>query len=88
MTAPRVTATIAAALDQRERHVVDYLRVFLAINDQLPPSKTIAQAFGWKSANAAYEVLQALERKGHLERNEIGNLMLARRSIGPQEGAL
>lgn len=33
--------------------------------NQMPPTRTeIAQHFGWKSANAAQEQLEALERKG------------------------
>ena len=33
--------------------------------NQMPPTRTeIAQHFGWKSANAAQEHLEALERKG------------------------
>ena len=33
--------------------------------NQMPPTRTeIAQHFGWKSANAAQDHLEALERKG------------------------
>ncbi len=60
-----------------QRKVLDYLRVFLHLNHQLPPKQTIASAFGWASANAAHTHLAALEKKGHLRRNELGNLMLA-----------
>lgn len=35
---------------------------------QSPPSRTeIARHFGWASANAAQEVLKALERKGYIK---------------------
>lgn len=35
--------------------------------NQMPPTRTeIAQHFGWHSANAAQEHLQALERKGFI----------------------
>lgn len=57
---------------------MDYVRKFLSMNDQLPTAKTVAQAFGWASANAAGEVLLSLESKGKLARNELDNLMLAR----------
>lgn len=63
-----------------QRKVLDYLRVFLRLNDQLPPSSAIAEAFGWASSNAARTHLVFLERKGHLTRNELGHLMLADRS--------
>lgn len=35
---------------------------------QAPPSRTeIARHFGWASANAAQDVLKALERKGYVK---------------------
>ncbi len=77
------TAVAAAPLTRREQQVMDFLRVFLALNDQLPPCRAIAAAFGWTSANAADEVLRSMERKGSLARNELGNRMLARRTAGP-----
>jgi hypothetical protein len=52
---------------------------FLELNDQLPPCKTISSAFGWSSGNTSFELLQQLEAKGVLARNELGNLMLADR---------
>jgi repressor LexA len=66
-------------LTAHQQHVLDFLRVFLRMNDQLPTCKAIADAFGWASPNAAADVMQALERKGQIERNELGNHMLARR---------
>jgi hypothetical protein len=67
----------ATPVTEREQHVMDYLRVFLRMNDQLPPCRTISEAFGWASSNTAFETLQRLEAKGALQRNEIGNLMFA-----------
>ena len=61
-----------------ERHVLDYLHVFLALNDCLPPAAHIAKEFGWRSANSAALHLKALEKKGLLKRNELGGLMLTR----------
>lgn len=75
-TAPRH----AAELTPLQQHVLDYLRAFLRYNDQLPPCIAIAEAFGWASGNAAGTHLAALEKKGHLTRNELGHLMLADRS--------
>lgn len=76
----KLRAKNPAPLTERELHVMDYVRKFLSMNDQLPTAKTIAHAFGWASANAAGEVLLSLESKGQLARNELDNLMLADRS--------
>lgn len=52
--------------------MMDFLRSFYAMNDQLPPARVIADHFGWTSANAAYEHLEGLRRRGFLERNAVG----------------
>ena len=65
-------------LTELQRHVLDYLHVFLALNDCLPPAAHIAREFGWSSANSARLHLVALEKKGLLKRNELGGLMLSR----------
>ncbi len=67
----------ALALTTRQRQVLDYMRVFLGVNHQLPPANKIAADFGWTSSNAAHDVLRRLERNGALQRNELDNLMLA-----------
>ncbi|MBE2262898.1 MAG: hypothetical protein IAE92_09150 [Burkholderiaceae bacterium] len=79
-TTPPTTRKKPAGLTPLQQHVLDYLRVFLRLNDQLPTCAAIAQAFGWASSNAASTHLAFLERKGHLTRNELGHLMLAERS--------
>jgi hypothetical protein len=58
--------------------VLDYMRAFLAENDELPPLWAIAKHFGWSSVNSAQDQVAALGRKGLLERNEIGNWRIAR----------
>lgn len=65
-------------ITELQRHVLDYLHVFLALNDCLPPASHIAREFGWSSANSARLHLVALEKKGYLQRNELGGLMIAR----------
>jgi SOS-response transcriptional repressor LexA len=65
-------------ITELQRHVLDYLHVFLALNDCLPPAAHIAREFGWSSANSARLHLVALEKKGLLKRNELGGLMLVR----------
>lgn len=74
--------TVAEPLSDRERQVLDYCRIFLRENDQMPPCTSIKGAFGFKSANAASEIMLTLERKGHLVRNELGWLMFARYAVG------
>ena len=63
-------------LTTKQRHVLLYLRTFLNHNHCLPPPVCIAGAFGWRSANSARLHLVALEKKGYLQRNELGGLML------------
>ena len=72
--APKTTPPVT----QTQRRVFEYMSVFLAINDCLPPAAQIAREFGWRSANSARLHLVALEKKGLLQRNELGGLMLAR----------
>ena len=48
--------------------VLGYLRQFHAEEDRLPTMDEIARQFGWASANAATVHMQALERKGWLDK--------------------
>ena len=83
----KAVVSMVDALTVRQQQVMDYLSMFLSMNDQLPTRPVIASAFGWASPNAADDVLKALERKGHLCRNELGNLMLTRLTLGLQVAA-
>lgn len=65
-------------LPSRQQQVLDFMRAFHAENDQLPPMPEIARHFGFRSANSAVCHAAALERKGFLERNCIGNLRFTR----------
>lgn len=64
-----------------QRRVLDYLRTFLAENDQLPPIQAIAAHFGWASWNAAQTHVAGLAKRGYLERNAVGKWRLARTRI-------
>lgn len=66
-------------LPRRQQQVLDFMREFHADNDQLPPMPEIARHFGFRSANSAVCHAAALERKGMLVRNSIGNLMFTRK---------
>lgn len=71
-------------LPRRQQQVLDFMRSFHAENDQLPPMPEIARHFGFRSANSAVCHAAALELKGYLERNSIGNLMFSReREVQP-----
>ena len=78
------TAEAAKALTVKQRQVYDYMRAFLAENDELPPMWAVAKHFGYKSMNAARCHVEMLMRKGFIERNAIGNLRFVRAT---QEGA-
>ncbi|MCA0214747.1 MAG: hypothetical protein LCH79_16410 [Proteobacteria bacterium] len=67
-----------APLTMRQQQVLDFMRSFLADNDQLPTHACIAKRFGWKSDNAALTFTKILEAKGYLERNTLGKYRLAR----------
>lgn len=70
--------TTLPALTTHQRKMLDYLLAFFADNEQLPPTVQIARDFGYGSANSAQNVLEQLEKKGYLVRNELGRRMFAR----------
>lgn len=51
-------------LTKRQQQVLDFIRMHLEANGAPPTRTEIAEALGFRSANAAREHLQALERKG------------------------
>lgn len=61
-----------------QQRVFDYMREFLAANDELPPLWAISQHFGWSTCSSAQTHIDALAKKGLIERNEIGNWRIAR----------
>lgn len=69
---------MSGELTVRQTQVLAFMRKFFEMNDQLPTNKAIADAFGFASANAADEHQRALEARGALVRNELGNRMFAR----------
>lgn len=58
-------------LSRRQKEVLNFCGEFFGRNDQLPSRKAICEHFGWASPNSAEEVLQALEAKGYIERNDL-----------------
>lgn len=65
-------------LTDRQVQVLIFCRDFLSRNDEFPPMWAISKHFGWKSANAAQAHVDALARRGVVERNEIGNWRFSR----------
>jgi SOS-response transcriptional repressor LexA len=59
-------------LTYKQAELLGYCGKFFAANDQLPPYHLIASDHGWSSVNAAVEMMEALERKGYIERNATG----------------
>ena len=62
----------------RNLDVLNFMREFLAENDQLPPMAHIAAHFGWSSAQSALEHVESLMRHGLIERNACGKLRFSR----------
>lgn len=68
-------------LTTRQQQVLGFMLQFLADNDQLPPMHVISSRFGFSSPNAAHEHVKALERKGFIERNAVGNFRFVRERV-------
>lgn len=64
-------------LTNRQAVILGFLRDFYARNDQLPPMHVIAAHFGF-CLNAANDHLEALARRGYLERNAVGKWRFTR----------
>ena len=56
-----------------QSRVLDYMAAHIVERQRPPTRKDIATHFGWSSANAAEELLQALERKGHIVMDGAGS---------------
>jgi SOS-response transcriptional repressor LexA len=65
-------------LTHRQAEIVAFMRAFYAENDQLPPLHAIKTHFGWSSDNGAHQHLEALARKGCIERNAVGKYRFTR----------
>lgn len=66
------------APSERSLQVLAFMREFFGANDQLPPACVIARHFGWASANAAQEHINALRGHGLVETNACGKLRFVR----------
>lgn len=73
--------TTLPALTTHQQKMLAYLLAFFESNDQLPPNAQIARDFGYGSTNSAQVVLDQLQKKGYLTRNELGRRMFARQVL-------
>lgn len=60
-------------LTPTQSRVLDYIATHIVERQRPPTRKDIAAHFGWSSANAAEDVMQALERKGHIVMDGAGS---------------
>lgn len=67
----------AAAASDLQLQVLEYMRTFLAQNDQLPPVQCVAERFNLAVSSADWHI-RTLLRLGHLERNVVGKLRFPR----------
>lgn len=52
---------------RRQREVLRFLEAFILNHGYPPTRQEITDAFGWRSPNAAQEVLRALQKKGRIK---------------------
>jgi len=60
-------------LTATQSRVLDYIATHIVQRQRPPTRKEISRHFEWASANAAEEVMQALERKGHIALDQAGD---------------
>lgn len=67
----------------RQQEVFDFMVAFFVENHQTPPAHVIAKHFGFSSATASWGHIQALARKGLIERNTLGNWKFVHAAVVP-----
>lgn len=65
-------------LTPRQQEVYDFLREYFGRNDQLPPSRTIQEKFGFASQTNATLHMQRIAKRGWIEKNEAGKWRFTR----------
>lgn len=58
-------------LTPRQREVLDWIKGFIREHGMPPTVREIGEAFGIKSSSV-FDLLKALERKGYLQRGDLG----------------
>lgn len=80
-TAPKKPATggakAATAPSVTQADVLAFMRAYFADNDQLPPTNSVAEYFGWQDNGAHWHIKQ-LEKFDHIEKNANGKYRFAR----------
>lgn len=72
-------------LTRTQWRVLGFIKAYLAAEDRIPTGHDTAKAFGWKSANSAFEHFEALVRRGALEKRGHGFYRLARAEPSRQD---
>lgn len=75
----RRTRGPAKRASAKQLELLQFMREFLAENDQLPPYTVIGSHFGLRASGVQWHLNQ-LERLGYVERNAVGKLRFARGS--------
>ena len=60
------------ALTAKQLLILQFMHSFYSAQDQLPSMQWVADHFGWKSINVAFEQCGAITKKGYLEKNCLG----------------
>lgn len=60
-------APLGVTMTERQAEILGFIRSFIEANKYPPTRKEIASHFGFKSVNAAYAHVRALERLGVIE---------------------
>lgn len=67
----------------RQKEVFDFMVAFFIENHQIPPAHVIAKQLGFSSATASWCHIQALARKGFIERNSLGHWKFTHAAVVP-----
>lgn len=66
-------------LTPRQQEVFDFMKEYFGRNDQLPPTRTIQEKFGFASQSAVMCHMKRIEKRGWIEKNEAGKWRFIRR---------
>lgn len=69
-------------LTDRELDVLVYMKEFFRSEDMLPTLDMIAQHSGYTAPSGALNLCRSLQKKGYIERNQLGKWRFARQGAG------
>lgn len=74
-------------LSPRQNEVLTFMWAFFKENDTLPTQKIMCDHFGWASKQTAADVIEALRRKGYVEKNAVKKNRFSRMFHAEQEAS-